>query len=208
MKRLAFILFAVVLLSPAIYSQTPFDGCAPEGARKKTPTNKTGKVPDKEAAMNRMKNRDNITGSIDSSVTIQSLIAAKEETDLDQNKPVRITGFVADVIPGTPNETCNCARGDIADIHIDVVAKQADRNNKVKYVIVEISPRFQHDLGDVTSVKQKIMGKCVQFTGWPTYDYKHRSNSRNIQATGNIWRATAWEVHPVTAFEVVACPTP
>jgi hypothetical protein len=207
MKRLTLILFAFILLCPvAVYSQSPFDGCAPEGARKKNPSNPTGSVPAKEAAMNRMKNRDKVTGSIDHSVTIQSLIAAKNETDLDETKPVQIIGYVAHVIPGTPNETCNCARGDIADIHIDVVAKKADKDNKVKYVIVEITPRFEEALGNVATVKQKIEGKCVQFTGWPTYDYKHRSNSRNIQATGNIWRATAWEVHPVTAFEVVACP--
>lgn len=153
-----------------------------------------------------MKNRDGITGNIDHSVTVQRLIAAKNETDLNPNKPVEITAFVADVIDGTPKETCNCARSDIKDIHIDVVAKAADRNKKVKYVIVEISPRFQDTLGDMTSVRDKIVSKCVKFTGWPTYDYKHRSNSRNIKATGNIWRATAWEVHPVTAFKIVPCP--
>jgi len=207
MKRLAVILFAFLLLYPVTtYSQTPFDGCAPEGKRKKTATNKTGKVPAKEAAMNRMKNRDDITGTIDHSITIQALMAAKEETDIDPERPIEITGYVADVIPGTPRETCNCARDDIADIHIDVVAKKADRNNKLKYVIVEISPRFEEELGDVVSVKAKITNKWVKFTGWPTYDYKHRSNARNIKKTGNIWRATAWEVHPVTRFKVVPAP--
>jgi hypothetical protein len=207
MKRLSLILFAVVLLYPATtYSQSPFDGCPPEGKRKKTAKNKTGKVPDKEAAMNRMKNRDDITGPIDHSVTIETLMAAKEETDIDPERPIEITAYVADVIPGTPRETCNCARSDIADIHIDVVAKKVDRNNNDKYVIVEISPRFKDELGDVASVKAKITNKWVKFTGWPTYDYKHRSNARNIKKTGNIWRATAWEVHPVTKFKVVPAP--
>ena len=207
MKRFILTLFAVVLLYPvSINSQTPFDGCAPEGKRKKTTKNKTGKVPAKEAAMNRLKNRDGITGSIDHSVTIQTLMAAKEETDIDPERPIEITGYVADVIPGTPSETCNCARSDIADIHIDVVAKKADRNNNDKYVIVEISPRFVEALGDVASVKAAITNKWVKFTGWPTYDYKHRSNARNIKKTGNIWRATAWEVHPVTKFKVVPAP--
>ena len=207
MKRLTLILFAVVLLYPVtVYSQSSFDGCAAEGKRKKTTKNPTGKVPPREAAMNRMKNRDDVTGSIDHSITIQTLIDSPEETDLDQNTAVEITGFVADVIDGTPNETCNCARSDIKDIHIDVVAKKADRNKKVKYVIVEITPRFEDALGDMASVRQKIVGKWVKFTGWLTYDYKHRSNSRNIKATGNIWRATAWEVHPVTKFKVVPSP--
>ena len=147
MKRLTLILFATTLLYPVIiHSQTPFDGCAPEGKRKKTATNKTGTVPAKEAAMNRMKNRDDITGSIDHSITIQDLIDSPEQTDLDENTAVEITGFVADVIAGTPNETCNCARSDIADIHIDVVAKQKDRNNNDKYVIVESLLDFKRNL--------------------------------------------------------------
>lgn len=197
MKRITLV---VLILFISAQAQTSFDGCAPGGKRK------NGNVPAREAAMNRMKNRDGITGSIDHSITIDTLMKAREETDIDEERPIQITGFVADVIDGTPNETCNCARSDIADIHIDVVAKKADRNKKVKYVIVEISPRFQEKLGDMKTVKKAITGKWVQFTGWPTYDYKHRSNSRNIKAKGNIWRATAWEVHPVTSFKVVAGP--
>jgi len=203
MKRLTFV---VLILFISVHAQTPFDGCAPEGKRKKTASNPTGKVPAKEAAMNRMKNRDDVTGSIDHSITIQDLINSPEETDLDQNTAVEITGFVADVIKGTPNETCNCARSDIADIHIDVVAKKKDRNNNNKYVIVEISPRFKAKLGSMKEVKKKLTGKWVKFTGWLTYDYKHRSNARNVKKTGNIWRATAWEVHPVTTFKVVSAP--
>lgn len=156
--------------------------------------------------MNRLKNRDEITGSIDHSITIQDLINSPEETDLDTTRPVQITAFVADVIAGTKRETCNCARNDIADIHIDTVAKQKDRNNNDKYVIVEISPRFQDKLGNLKTVKKQITGKWVRFMGWLTYDYKHRSNARNIKKTGNIWRATAWEVHPVTDFKVVPAP--
>jgi hypothetical protein len=206
MKRLTLILFAILLLWPVtIYSQSSFDGCPPEGKRKKTKKNKTGKVPEKEAAMNRMKNRDDV-GTIDHSITIQDLISSPNEDDLDQNTAVEITGFVADVIDGTPRETCNCARSDIADIHIDVVAKKADRNNNDKYVIVEISPRFKAKLGSMKAVRKKMVGKWVKFTGWLTYDYKHRSNARNVKKTGNIWRATAWEVHPVTAFKIVPAP--
>lgn len=200
MKRFS-VLLVVLLLYPIVTSsQTPFDGCAPEGKRAK------GKVPAKEAAMNRMKNRDDVNVRINHSITIQDLIDSPEQTDLDENTAVEITGFVADVIDGTDAETCNCARDDIADIHIDVVANRKDRNNNKKYVIVEISPRFQDKLGDMKTVKKQITGKWVKFTGWLTYDYKHRSNARNVKKTGNIWRATAWEVHPVTGFKVVAAP--
>ena len=111
MKRLTLL---VLILFISAHGQTPtsFDGCAPEGKRKK------GNVPAKEAAMNRMKNRDDITGSINHSINIQDLIKSPEQTDLEEATAVEITGFVADVIAGTPNETCNCARSDIADIQL------------------------------------------------------------------------------------------
>ena len=94
MKRLSFLFVFLLLYPVVISSQTPFDGCAPEGKRKKTAKNKTGKVPAKEAAMNRMKNRDEVTGSIDHSITIKDLINSPEQTDLDENTAVEITGWI------------------------------------------------------------------------------------------------------------------
>lgn len=90
MKKLTSSFLLILILSFSFVGQTPFDGCPPEGKRKKTPSNPTGKVPVKEQAMNRMKNRDDITGPIDHSVTIQTLIAAKEETDIGLIKAERI----------------------------------------------------------------------------------------------------------------------
>ena len=90
-----------------------------------------------------------------------------------------------------------------------MVAKESDRTDKTKYVVVEISPRYQDQLGDYNKVHGlNLVGKWVKFTGWLTYDYKHRSNSFNVTQTKSkgIWRATAWEVHPVTKFEIVPVP--
>jgi len=117
-----------------------------------------------------------------------------------------ITGFVARVKAGEPKETCNCARYDIADIHIDVVLAAKDAKTSSKFMIVEVTPRWQAKLGDLAKVKADIEGQCVQFTGWMLNDIVHRSNAANTNPKGKaIWRMTSWEIHPVTAMKVVSC---
>jgi hypothetical protein len=94
----------------------------------------------------------------------------------------------------------------LEDVHIEVVGNEADKGNKKKFVIFEISPRLENELGDASTLKDQIEGKWVKFTGWLTYDYKHRGNASNRKKTGNIWRATAWELHPITAWKIVSKP--
>jgi hypothetical protein len=185
---------------------TSFDGCKAQGKRKITDKNPTGEVPIREQGLNVLKNRGTKPSRIKRSITLDSLIAAKEETDLDPNTGVEITAFVAHVKDGEPGESCNCGRSDLEDVHIEVVGNEADKGNKKKFVIFEISPRLENELGDASTLKDQIEGKWVKFTGWLTYDYKHRGNASNRKKTGNIWRATAWELHPITAWKIVSKP--
>jgi len=201
MRRLSVLVLAFFCFSFLSDAQTSFKGCPAIGKHKDGK-----KVGVREGGLNVRKNRGKKPTKIDHAITLQSLITAKEETDLDFNKAVQITAFVANVKEGEPGETCNCGRDDLHDVHIEVVAKESDKDNKRKYVIFEISPRFEAELGDTEEVKGKIEGKWVKFTGYLTYDYWHRGNSSNRKKKGNIWRATAWEVHPVTAYEVVPQP--
>jgi hypothetical protein len=162
--------------------------------------------PDKQA-LNKLKNRDDAPTSIDKSITLQKILKKENDGIFKPDQGVAIVGFVATVKAGEPRETCNCARDDIKDIHIDVVQKESDKNTSSKYMIVEISPRWQSKLGDLASVRKAIQGHWVKFTGWMLYDYIHKSNAKNTKPKSKaIWRATAWEVHPVTAFKVVPAP--
>jgi len=44
------------------------------------------------------------------------------------------------------------------------------------------------------------------FTGWMFFDDEHDDEAENTAPTAsNKWRATACEVHPVTAIETVSC---
>jgi hypothetical protein len=53
----------------------------------------------------------------------------------------------------------------------------------------------------------KLLGRWVKVTGWMLFDVEHQSEAENT-APGRPrnWRATAWEVHPVTAIEIVQRP--
>jgi hypothetical protein len=142
------------------------------------------------------------------------------------NKQVWVTGFVASVHPGGLQETCNCRRADLRDVHINVVADPSEVGDQSKYVVVEFTPRWEKTFGLDDSnydamrqaVEDKIKGKWVKFSGWMMFDFIHQDASRSTapgnpvcrndgqQHSGCNWRATPWEVHPVTAYEIVSGP--
>ena len=43
--------------------------------------------------------------------------------------------------------------------------------------------------------------------GWMLFDWDHKSGSKNLDPTdakGPVnWRATVWEIHPITSMEVL-----
>lgn len=204
------IIVALFSLAPfAGYSQSPFKGCKAEGRSVKTKKNPKGTIGENTKAQNRLKNRDDgpAGGDIDSTVTLAELLKKSNNTKFQPTQGVEITGYVVGVSPGGVQESCNCGRKDLQDIHIDVVLKKSDAANKRKHVIVEISPKFQATLGKLKAVRSQIQGKWIKFTGWLFYDSIHAGQAENTapRRKGN-WRATAWEVHPVSKFEIVPAP--
>jgi hypothetical protein len=201
--------FLCLVFAITAYPQKPppFDGCQAEGSGKKTKANPTGDLSKSKEDINLLKNRNKPPALLDHTITLARIMKASEDKKFKDTDGAAIVGYVAHVKAGEPKETCNCARDDIADIHIDVVLNEADKNKSSKYMIVEISPRFQDKLGDLASVKAAIEGQWVKFTGWMMNDVIHKSNAKNTNPKGKaIWRATSWEIHPVTAFKVVAAP--
>lgn len=208
MKRILTAVLLLVLVG-SLYAQKPasFKGCAPEGSGKPTKANPTGTLSQSKQDLNLLKNRDVDPTTIDSSVTLAAIMTPANDSKFKNDEGASITGYVAHVKPGEPQETCNCARTDIADIHIDVVLNKKDAATSSKYMIVEITPRYQDKLGNLDKVKAAIEGHWVKFTGWMMNDIVHRMNAKNTNPTGKaIWRATSWEIHPVTAFELATAP--
>jgi len=183
----------------------------------------------KYRALNVLKNRGTAVTNPEK-ITVQEIRDPANNTGkFTPAKQVWVTGFVATVDPGGDQETCNCKRKNLRDVHINVVADPSEASDKTKYVVVEFTPRwekkFNFDDSDYEAmrqaVKDQIGGKWVKFEGWMMYDFIHQNESKSTAAPGTpvcndndphqkkpcIWRGTPWEVHPVTAFTVVSGPS-
>jgi hypothetical protein len=203
----------VLLLLPASASTqsaspcstgTPHRGCRACGSAKSI----------RAQQENVLKNRDASAEKVQA-LTVNEIRDPASNGKFNEDMAVELTGYVAEVAGGGIRETCNCERDDLRDVQISIVASPGEVGNRSKYVIVEISPRWEEKLGlggarypeMLARVKSQIQGKWVALRGWLLYDYVHLSESEST-APGNPsnWRATAWEVHPVTSLTVLTMP--
>ena len=59
------------------------------------------------------------------------------------------------------------------------------------------------------ALEASIEDRWVRVRGWLFWDGEHRHNAENTNPDGEqLWRRTAWEIHPVTGLEVVPAPVP
>ncbi|MDQ6651284.1 MAG: hypothetical protein M3Y84_00910 [Acidobacteriota bacterium] len=179
----------------------------------------------KHRTLNVQKNRGTAVTSPEK-ITVQEIRDPANDQVFTPNKKVWVTGFVASVDPGGMPETCNCKRPDLRDVHINIVADPSEVGDQAKYVVVEFTPRWEETFGFDDSnydamrqaVTDKIQGKWVKFSGWMMYDFIHANASQSTSPGNPVcpndgqqhpscnWRATPWEVHPVTAYTVVSGP--
>lgn len=56
-------------------------------------------------------------------------------------------------------------------------------------------------------VKAKIRHKWIRVRGWLLFDVEHIQNADHTNHGGKkIWRATVWEVHPITSIQLTTKP--
>lgn len=164
---------------------------------------------------NRLKNRVTFPSpsDIDSRATLAALLEQDDDEDRwDQARGASVVGFVA-AVKATGAESVNCGETNrtYTDTHIDIVLSQGDAGDLSRHVVVEVTPRWraymetQGENWSSTALRQRLRRRWVRFTGWLFWDFHHRGEARNTNPNGsNIWRATAWEIHPVT--EIRVCP--
>ena len=228
-RRLTLVTLVVLCLFPFAHAQrtprtrpvacsqgTPYRNCSACGTVTDT----------KHKTLNLQKNRGTAVTS-PQQVTVQAIRDPANNTGkFSPSKQVWVTGYVATVDPGGMPETCNCKRTDLRDVHINIVVDPSEVGDQAKYVVVEFTPRwektFHFDDSDYEAmrkaVEDQIGGKWVKFEGWMMYDFIHQNASQSTspnnpvcpndgqQHSGCNWRATPWEVHPVTAYSVLPGP--
>lgn len=177
--------------------------CGMEGAA----TNKTNKE------RNRLKNRWNLPREkdFDSNFSWENILEAPEyPRKFNQSKAGKLRGYVA-YVTKSKMESCNCnyREPEFHDLHINLVENEADYNDKTRHVVIEITPRLREIMKAQGidwhfNTLKKLRHKQIEVEGWLFYDWEHGDKAfLRSGDTLNSWRATCWELHPVTALKVM-----
>lgn len=182
-----------------------FDGCPMEGNATRSDTQER----------NRQKNRATAppAGDINNAITLEALLqSGRDDERFQEEDGATIRGFVFDVKAGGV-ESVNCGATTVAskDSHIELTLNATDTDATRRF-IVEVTPRWRDLWGQQgtdwsnRALIDLLEGNCAEFTGWMFWDAHHRGDAENTDpGAGDNWRATAWELHPVTAIRVVPC---
>jgi hypothetical protein len=168
-----------------------------------------------EYDLNPLKNRYNLptNADIDRTITLQNLVARTSTSNAFKvSQAVDITGYVLDVKVGGI-ESCNChsKTPDLRDTHIEITLSPSNTGPGDRF-IAEITPRMRQMMKNqgidwsTQALEKTIKGKMVRIRGWLFYDAEHEQQSFANDPDDNIgiknWRATCWEVHPITFLEI------
>ena len=161
-----------------------------------------------KAALSRLKNRDAAPRAedFDPRATLAAMLEPGDDrARFSVARAARIEAYVV-AVAAAKVEAANCyAR---RDIHIDGAAR-ADAP-LAERVVLEVTPRWRDAMRrrgedwSADTLRRELTGRLCRFEGWLFFDAGHADESENIAPgrRGN-WRATAWEIHPVTRIEVL-----
>lgn len=202
--RFALILF-ILFYSNFLVAQAKND-CGPEGSAK------TKRLKE----LNQKKNRTIFPDStdFDRRVTLQTLLEPGDDSmRWSDTCSAEIIGYIIEVRMSAP-ESCNCFSKDpyYRDTHIEIVADPMT-DSKRKRVVIEVTPRIREIMKTkgidwtTKALRDNFLGRWVKVQGWLFFDSEHKDEAENTKpGRSRNWRATAWEIHPVTSIEIVDRP--
>jgi hypothetical protein len=190
----------MLLTTIHVFPQNKYKDCPEEGDN-----------PDiRFTTINKLKNRSTLPGpaDFDTSVTTDSMLVRGDDTHRwSEKKAAQLTGQIILVKSGGA-ESCNChmESPDDIDTHIEIVSL----TKSTKPIIIEITPRLRaymktKGIDWSTATLKKLVGSVVIVQGWLLFDEEHKQSADNTAPKGkHNWRATCWELHPVTALKVIS----
>lgn len=191
MKHIRFILIVVALLITlfvALRNYCPQSGLALNNARQE---------------FQQLKNRTPlpVQSDFDSRVTLETLLQPGDDRSRWSNsRAAQVEGYVVAVYSG-PLEAANCFCR--RDVHI-AIGQRPDSLGR-EQVVLEVTPRIETTKEwSLEKLQRELTGRRVRFQGWLFFDALHAGESENM-APGRVnnWRATAWELHPITKIEIL-----
>ncbi|HJQ32398.1 MAG TPA: hypothetical protein VJ866_09470 [Pyrinomonadaceae bacterium] len=161
-------------------------------------------------AFNRLKNRAALpdAADFDERVTLAELLRPGDDRGRwSASRAAAVEGYVVAVREGGV-ESANSFSLLRRDTHIEVGASP-DAPPRER-VILEVTPALRdwargRGMDWTTSaLARELTGRRCRFEGWLLFDFNHAGESENLTPGGTAnWRATAWEIHPVTSIKVL-----
>lgn len=160
--------------------------------------------------LHRLKNRTALpqADDFDSRVTLASLLQPGDDANRwSSEHAAKVQGFVIDVAYARPEAT-NCFSPCRRDIHILIANR--DGVPKSEQVVLEVTPNLRDwaarqgiDWSEQT-LHARLVNHWCEFEGWLYFDVGHAEESENVSPRQSTnWRATAWEIHPITKISVI-----
>ena len=160
--------------------------------------------------LHRLKNRTALpqAADFDSRVTLDALLQPGDDRNRWSNdRAARIQGEVIDVAYAG-SEATNCFHPYRRDIHISIAThKKAAQSEQV---VLEVTPNLRDwaaqqgmDWSE-EALHALLVGRWCEFEGWLYFDLGHAEEAENTSpGKPTNWRATAWEIHPITKITVI-----
>jgi hypothetical protein len=162
-------------------------------------------------ALNRLKNRSERprADDFDVRVTLAELLRPGEDrVRWSASRAAALEGYVVAVRAGGV-ESANSFSLVRRDTHVEV-GLRPDSPPRER-VILEVTPPLRDwakgqgmDWSDA-ALARELTGRRCRFEGWLLFDVNHADESENVMpGSRKNWRATAWELHPLTSIKVLA----
>ena len=161
--------------------------------------------------LNPYKNRDDapLIEQVNRNATLSALLAPGDDLHRwSREDGAILEGVVINVKPGGI-ESVNCHARELEnrDTHIEVALDPSAISRQ--RVILEVTPRWRSKMAVIadwstSALRKYLIGRRVWFIGWLFDDLEHKQQAENTNQGGDRnWRATVWEIHPVTGIQVL-----
>jgi hypothetical protein len=186
---------AALLLGTLGPAQCPREGCALTAATREFVLLKNREAAPKES-------------DFDPRATLDAVLETGEDSARwSESRAAAFEGYVVEVAAGGI-EASNCYSLARRDVHIHV-ARTASAPSRGG-VVAEVTPpwaegaRARGEDWSLEALRRRLAGRRVRLEGWLLFDREHAGESENT-APGRAanWRATAWELHPVTRITIL-----
>jgi hypothetical protein len=143
----------------------------------------------------------------DTLATLPAMLArGSDERRWSEQRAAAIDGYLVRVVTAGM-ELANCLSFFDRDVHLEIAARRDAP--AIERLIAEVTPPMRRQLRSAGvdwshAALASMIGKRLRVQGWLMFDREHADESENLRPgeAGN-WRATAWEIHPVTSLQVL-----